>query len=64
MKGPISWTGAALALLLLAGCYESTDVTMHDPGEFRGARDPLLDQPVAARSEQLQKRFQLVQVER
>ena len=27
----------------LAGCYESTGVTMHEPGEYKGAQDPLHD---------------------
>lgn len=36
-------TASALALAaLLAGCYESTDVTIYEPGEYKGADDPLL----------------------
>ncbi len=48
----------------LGGCYESTDITLHEPGEYKGQRDPLLDQQGAAHDESLKKRFQLVQVER
>ncbi len=58
------WAGTAALLAALAGCYESTDITVHSPGVYKGAHDPLLDRPVAERSAALKKRFQLVQVER
>lgn len=33
----------ALALTVgLSGCYESSDVTRFEPGEYKGADDPLL----------------------
>lgn len=33
----------ALALAAgLSGCYESADVTMYEPGKYKGADDPLL----------------------
>ena len=33
----------ALALAVgLTGCYESTDVTRFEPGQYKGADDPLL----------------------
>ena len=32
-----------LLALGLAGCYESTGVTMHEPAEYKGAQDPLHD---------------------
>lgn len=49
----------------LTGCYESTGVTIHKQGEFKGTNDPLLDaKATAEREEILQKRFQLVQVDR
>lgn len=49
----------------LTGCYESTGVTVHRQGQFKGAKDPLLDaKATAEREETLQKRFQLVQVDR
>jgi hypothetical protein len=36
-----------VALLIMAsfamgGCYEDTDITLHDPGVYRGTTDPLL----------------------
>lgn len=34
--------GAVALALGLTGCYESTDVTFFQPGEYRGADDPLL----------------------
>lgn len=30
------------AALTLTGCYESPDVTLHEPGVYKGAEDPLL----------------------
>ena len=48
----------------LGGCYESTDVTIHEPGEYKGAKDPLLSQQASARDEALNKRFQIVQTDR
>ena len=49
----------------MTGCYESSDVTVHRQGQFKGAKDPLLDaKATAEREEVLQKRFQLVQVDR
>ena len=34
---------SAIALAAaLSGCYESTDVTVFDPGVYKGADDPLL----------------------
>ncbi len=36
-------TASALALaVLLAGCYEDPDVTVYDPGVYKGKEDPLL----------------------
>jgi hypothetical protein len=50
---------------IMSGCYESTDVTIHEQGEFKGMKDPLLDaKSTAAREEILEKRFLLVQVDR
>jgi hypothetical protein len=31
-----------LALTSLTGCYESTSVTLHEPGVYKGNKDPLL----------------------
>jgi hypothetical protein len=48
----------------LAGCWDSTEVTVHNPGEYKGEQDPLLAQPASSRTETLTKRFQLVQADR
>jgi len=66
MKRRGALTIAALAsAVIVSGCYESADVTVHNPGQFKGMKDPLLDaKSTAEREEVLQKRFQLVQVDR
>ena len=66
MKRRGALTIAALAgAVIVSGCYESADVTVHNPGQFKGMNDPLLDaKSTAEREEVLQKRFQLVQVDR
>ena len=66
MKRRGALTIAALAgAVVLTGCYESADVTVHRQGEYKGKKDPLLDaKSTAEREEVLQKRFQLVQVDR
>lgn len=33
------WLGG---VLILTGCYESPEVTLHQPGQYKGTRDPLL----------------------
>ena len=48
----------------LAGCWDSTEVVVHNPGEYKGEPDPLLAQSASARSETLSKRFQNVQADR
>ena len=60
-------TLAAAAMVLaagLAGCWDSTEVVVHSPGEYKGEQDPLLAQPASSRAETLTKRFQLVQADR
>ena len=60
-------TFAAAAVVLaagLAGCWDSTEVTVHNPGQYKGEMDPLLAQPAPARTDALTKRFQLVQIDR
>jgi len=66
MKRRGALTIAALAsAVIVSGCYESADVTVHEPGQYKGMKDPLLDaKSTAEREEVLQKRFQLVQVDR
>lgn len=55
---------AAAIAVMLTGCWEDTDVTLHEPGEYKGARDPLLHPGAASRDEALQARFRLVQTDR
>lgn len=31
----------ALAAALLAGCYQSPAITLHEPGDYEGSPDPL-----------------------
>jgi hypothetical protein len=33
---------ALLAIFMLTGCYETTDVVIHEPGVYKGGKDPLL----------------------
>lgn len=51
-------------VVLTTGCWESTDVTLHEPGVYMGAADPLLSEDVAARSAAAKERFEMVQVDR
>ncbi len=47
-----------LAALLLSGCYETTDVVIHEPGIYKGAKDPLLAvDGTAGFEEKLSERF-------
>ena len=58
---------AAAAMVLaagVAGCWDSTEVTVHNPGEYKGEDDPLLAQSASARTDALTKRFQSVQADR
>ena len=66
MKRRGALTIAALAgAVIMTGCYESANVTVHEQGKYKGKNDPLLDaKATAEREEVLQKRFQLVQVDR
>lgn len=48
----------------LAGCYESTEVTVFEPGVYKGLQDPLLQTDAQARAESLKQRFTLVQTDR
>ena len=52
------------ATLGLTGCWESSDVTVHEAGKYMGAKDPLLSQQASSRAEALNKRFQIVQADR
>ena len=58
-------TAAAVVLAAgLAGCWDTTEVTVHNPGEYKGPADPLLSQAASARAESLTERFQRVQADR
>jgi hypothetical protein len=61
----LSGTVTIAAVLLLAGCYESPQQAFYEPGEYRGATDPLLQkQRSEEQQRQLQKRLELVQEDR
>jgi hypothetical protein len=51
-----------IMVVSLAGCYESADVTIYEPGEYKGPKDPLLQGN--DRTETLKKRFSMVQTDR
>ncbi len=49
-------------LAVLSGCcYESRGVTMHEPGKYKGTKDPLL---AFKNQQQLIDRLKLVQTDR
>lgn len=50
--------------LLLSACYESSDVTMHEAGEYKGESDPLMEADAESRAETLEERFDMVQTDR
>lgn len=56
---------AALAMAGLSGCYESTSVTVVEPGVYKGAKDPLVEKQRSPEQQQrLRERFALGQTER
>ena len=58
-------TVAVMAVAFAAyGCGESGDITIHEMGEYKGRKDPLLTQDVSERAETLKQRFSLVQMDR
>ncbi|MDT8408477.1 MAG: hypothetical protein RQ741_02640 [Wenzhouxiangellaceae bacterium] len=42
MRNSMTFACVAALCLGLGGCYESTDVTLYEPGEYKGKSDPLL----------------------
>ena len=42
LRRPLLAAGALALAVGLTGCYESTDVTRFEPGQYKGADDPLL----------------------
>jgi hypothetical protein len=62
MKGICYMVGFCLVLLGLPGCsYESRRQTYHQPGVYKGTKDPLLAQQ---HRQELIDRFKLVQTDR
>jgi len=51
--------------LLLSACYEDVGVSLHEPGEYKGQKDPLLSE---LKKQQMQKdldeRFKVSQSDR
>jgi hypothetical protein len=55
----------AVGAVLLAGCYETPDVTLSKPGVYKGPVDPLVEkQGSAKQQEALVARFNQVQTDR
>ena len=47
-----------LLVITLTGCYESvSDVTIYEPGVYKGGDDPLMEQSTAERDGALSQRF-------
>ena len=63
-RNAISTVAAMVLAAGLAGCWDSTEVTVHNPGEYKGEKDPLLAKSASARTDTLMKRFQVVQADR
>ena len=58
-------TGLAVAVVALAACHEPVSVTVYEPGEYKGASDPLLKKHATAEQKAaLQKRFETGQSDR
>jgi hypothetical protein len=66
LRGALSSTLLILAGAVLAGCYENPrEVTLHEPGVYKGPVDPLLGAlQKPGLQQQLQERFRLVQMDR
>jgi hypothetical protein len=58
--------GVTISLgVMLAGCSDSSDVTLYKPGVYKGAVDPLIEkQRSPAQQEKLLARFNQVQTDR
>lgn len=53
-----------LILVALTGCSDSSSVTVHKPGVYKGAKDPLLSDNSEERASELSARFNLGQIDR
>lgn len=55
----------ATGLLVLTGCYESRDVTLHEAGVYKGKVDPLVELSAdPAHQEGLRERILMIQTDR
>jgi len=55
----------AASLAVLAGCHEPVSVTVYEPGQYKGAADPLLKMHATAEhKETLKARFATGQADR
>jgi hypothetical protein len=62
MKGIGYWVAVLLALVALSGCSsEPRSTTIHEPGIYKGEKDPLL---ALKNQQELTDRFRLVQTDR
>ena len=50
--------------LLVSGCGEATEVTVYEPGVYKGSSDPLLSKTGAEHQQAMQERFQRGQTDR
>jgi len=65
MKTAIRVLAVLGSTALLAGCYDDdSEVTVHEPGVYKGDTDPLLSKDAEARASTLEDRFNLVQTDR
>jgi len=55
---------AGLIVLALTACSESSNVTIHEPGVYKGASDPLLSANAEDRASSLHERFLSGQLDR
>jgi len=53
-----------LVFVVLTGCNETSSVTLHKPGVYKGAEDPLLSANTAKRADALNTRFNMGQLDR
>jgi uncharacterized lipoprotein YajG len=54
-----------MSLVLLSGCYEEPEVQLHQPGQYLGSKDPLLEiAGTAQQDERLAQRFKMIQTDR
>jgi hypothetical protein len=57
--------GVVIVAFAVSGCSNSSDVTLHKPGVYKGAIDPLIEkQQSPQQQERLVARFNLVQTDR